>query len=71
MLVSDDLARLGPDARRRLDDIVERGRAADAGSRIGHPPRCDGLLDLAGPTGLAGSGGRAQVDRETGRGGLV
>jgi alpha-galactosidase len=71
VLVSDDLARLGPGARSRLDDILERGRAADAGSRAGHPPRCEGLLDAEGPTGLAGSGGRSRVDRETGRGGLV
>jgi alpha-galactosidase len=71
VLVSDDLARLGPEARRRLDDIVEHGRAADAGSLAGHPPRCDGLLDVAGPTGLAGSGGTTRVDPETGRGGRV
>jgi alpha-galactosidase len=71
VLVSDDLARLGPDARRRLEDIVERGRAADVGSLAGHPPRCDGLLDITGPTGLIGSGGRTRVDPATGRGGLV
>jgi len=71
VLVSDDLGRLGPDARRRLDDIVERGRAADAASRIGHPPRCDGLFDPTGPTGVSGSGGRTRVDLATGRGGVV
>ncbi len=71
VLVSDDLARLGPDARRRLDDIVEHGRAADSGARSGHPPRCDDLLELTGPTGLDGSGGRTRVDPLTGRGGLL
>lgn len=71
VLVSDDLARLGPDERRALDAIIDRGRAADAGSLDRNPPRCDGLLDPAGPSGLAGSGGRTHVDLATGHGGLV
>ncbi len=69
VLASDDLARLGPDARRLLDEVVEQGRAADAGARAGQPPRCDGLLDPTGPTGLTGAGGRVRVDPETARGG--
>jgi alpha-galactosidase len=71
VLVSDDLARLDTDARRALDAIVERGRAADAGARSGPPPRCVDLLDPAGPSGVAGAGGRTQVDLATGRGGLL
>jgi alpha-galactosidase len=71
VLVSDDLARLGPDARRLLDEVVERGRAADAAARAGQPPRCDGLLDPDGPLGLAGAGGRVRVDLPTGHGRLV
>jgi hypothetical protein len=69
--VSDDLARLGPDARQLLDEVIERGRAADAGARAGRPPRCDGLLDPQGPVGLAGAGGTVRVDLPSGHGGLV
>lgn len=71
VLVSDDLARLDAEARHELDAIVELGRAADAGARSGLPPRCVDLLDPAGPSGIAGTGGRTQVDPATGRGGLV
>ena len=66
VLVSDDLARLGAAERRELAVITERGRAADAGSLAGQTPRCVGLLDPAGPSGLAGSGGRTRVDLATG-----
>jgi hypothetical protein len=66
VLVSDDLARLGPDARQLLDHIVERGRAADHGALAGAPPRSDDLLDPEGPTGLTGAGGGVRVDPATG-----
>lgn len=71
VLVSDDLARLGPDARRELEEVIEHGRAADAGSMAGLPPRCAGLLDPSGPTGLSGAGGATRVDPATGHGGMV
>ncbi len=58
-------------ARRRLDLVVEHGRAADAAARAGATPRCVGLLDVADPTGLDSSGGRVRVDPETGRGGFA
>jgi alpha-galactosidase len=68
VLVSDDLALLGPDARRLLDDVVEHGRSADRAARAGHPPRCDALLEPEGPAGLIGPGGRVRVDLATGHG---
>jgi alpha-galactosidase len=71
VLASDDLARLGPDARRLLDHILELGVAADAGALADAPSRCDGLFEPSGPTGLTGAGGRVRVDLATGRGGLV
>jgi alpha-galactosidase len=66
VLVSDDLARLGAGERRELDVIIERGRTADGASLAGRPPRCEGLMDPAGPSGLTGSGGRTRVDLATG-----
>jgi alpha-galactosidase len=54
VLVSDDLGRLGPQARLLLDDVVAHGRAADAAARTGRPARADGLLDPDGPRGLPG-----------------
>jgi alpha-galactosidase len=48
-LVSDDLALLGPDARKVLDDVIALGREVDAGE---HPPRCTDLLDADPPTTL-------------------
>ncbi|MFZ6004681.1 MAG: glycoside hydrolase family 36 protein [Actinomycetota bacterium] len=56
-LVSDDLALLGPDARRLLDEVIGLGRAADAeASRAGgRPPRCIDLMDADPPARLATS----------------
>ena len=71
VLVSDDLTRLGRDSAALLDDVVERGRAADAAARAGDLPRCNGLLDPAGPAGLEGPAGRVRVDLENGNGGLA
>jgi len=59
-LVSDDLALLGDDARRLLDEVVAMGRAADAAARSGPPPRCDDLLDVPTP-GRLSAAGRALV----------
>lgn len=69
VLVSDDLALLGPRARRLLGEVLEHGRAADAAAHSGNPPRCLSLLDPAGPTGVSGGGGRVRVDPVTGAGG--
>jgi len=66
VLLSDDLARLGPDDRRRLDAVVTLARAADAAAVAGTTPRCDGLLDPEGPFGLDGPAGRVRVDCATG-----
>ncbi len=71
VLVSDDLARLGPEARRELDAIVEHGRAADAGRAPAGRPGASTSSTRPGPSGVAGAGGRTQVDPATGRGGLV
>jgi alpha-galactosidase len=71
VLASDDLTRLGREARALLEEVVDRGRAADAASLDGDPPRCVGLLDPAGPGGLEGPAGRTQVDLASGHGGLV
>jgi hypothetical protein len=51
-IVSDDLALLGADARRLLDEVLALGRAADDEARTGPPPRCEDLLDSATPTRL-------------------
>jgi alpha-galactosidase len=66
LLVSDDLALLGPDARALLDDAIDVGRAADVQARTGSPPRSVGLLDPDGPTGLAGPAGSAAQNLSTG-----
>jgi hypothetical protein len=66
VLVSDDLALLSPDARRVLDDVIVRGRAADDAARAGDTPRCAGLFEPSGPYGLDSAGGHLRVDRATG-----
>ncbi len=54
-LVSDDLARLGPEARALLDEVVGLGRESDAEAARpgGTPPRCLDLLESDPPTRLA------------------
>jgi alpha-galactosidase len=52
VLVSDDLALLGGDERRLLDEVIELGRAADDAAAAGKPPRALGLLDTEGPASL-------------------
>ena len=60
VLVSDDLALLGDDARRLLDEVVAVGRAADAAAIAGNPPTTRGLVDPA-PLDSISSGGRRLV----------
>jgi alpha-galactosidase len=44
VLVSDDLALLDGEARRRLEQVISRGRASDAAAIDGSTPRCRDLL---------------------------
>src|SRR3954447_3411978 len=60
-LVSDDLALLDADARRRLDDVIELGRAADAEAAAGRPPRCPDLFDSSFPTQLHSAAGEVSL----------
>jgi alpha-galactosidase len=71
VLVSDDLSLLGPRERALLDDVLARGRAADAAARAGQPARATGLMDPRGPYGLASAAGEVRLDPATGSGGLL
>ena len=62
VMVSDDLALLGADARRLLDEVIELGRASDAEALDGMPPRAPDLMDHAVPTVLAGAGAELVTD---------
>jgi alpha-galactosidase len=66
-LVSDDLALLGDDARRRLDEAVELGRVSDAAASTGATPRCDDLLRHRDVNQLTAVGWHLSVDAGTGR----
>jgi alpha-galactosidase len=68
VLVSDDLALLGPDARQLLDEVVTLGRAVDAASLAMQPARCDDLLDANPPTTLSAGSHELVVDVATGHG---
>jgi alpha-galactosidase len=61
-VVSDDLALLGPDERALLDEVVALGRAADAEAQRGRAPRCEDLLDPAGPGRLSATGRELVAD---------
>jgi alpha-galactosidase len=65
-LVSDDLALLGPDARRLLDEVLEVGRAVDAAAIEGPAPRCPDLLDVPTPTRLDSSAASLAGDPDAG-----
>jgi alpha-galactosidase len=52
VMVSDDLALLGADARARLDEVVALGRESDALAVGGDPPRCADLLEHRAPARL-------------------
>jgi alpha-galactosidase len=66
-IVSDDLAALGADARRRLDDVIAVGRAVDDAARSGSPPSCPDLVDAAIPTTLEAAGLRLVGEPVSGR----
>jgi alpha-galactosidase len=53
-IVSDDLALLDRGARAILDEVLDVGRAVDAGARTGPAPACPDLLDQWTPTTLEG-----------------
>lgn len=61
IVVSDDLAQLGADARRLLDDAVAWARATDDDVRAGALVRCEDRLDAAVPTVLRGGGRTLRV----------
>jgi hypothetical protein len=66
VLVSDDLALLGDDARRLLDEVVATGRAADADAIAGHPPTTRGLVDPVPLDSISSSGQRLVVELAAG-----
>lgn len=66
VLVSDDLALLGPAERQRFDEVVAVARAADTAAIGGATARCTDLLDPAGPTTLTGPAGTVRIDLATG-----
>jgi alpha-galactosidase len=53
VMVSDDLGLLGPEARRRLEEVVNLGTASDEEARSGRPALCPDLMDRAVATTLA------------------
>nr|WP_249420572.1 glycoside hydrolase family 36 protein [Rhabdothermincola salaria] len=66
-LVSDDLALLGPDARRLFDEVIALGRIADDAARAGSPPRPPGLMAAEAPERLSSAAGSLVVEVPTGR----
>jgi alpha-galactosidase len=62
VLVSDDLALLGPAEHALLDDVLAAGAEADRRAAAGAGPRALGTLDPAGPFGFA----TLPIDPETG-----
>ena len=66
VLVSDDLALLGPEAESILEDVVAVGRASDARSMGGEPARCDDLMAAADATTLSSGPLTLRVDLDQG-----
>jgi alpha-galactosidase len=66
VMVSDDLALLGPAALRRLEEIVDLGRESDAKARGGHPALCPDLLNRVVPTTLTTTQHELVTDPDTG-----
>lgn len=65
-LVSDDLALLGDRERAFLDTVIATGRAVDAASIAGAPPRCPDLLDRWTPARLESAAASLVADPDTG-----
>jgi alpha-galactosidase len=55
-VVSDDLALLGDDDRRLLEEVTALGRLVDRASLSGPPPRCDDVMAEALPGRLSAAG---------------
>jgi alpha-galactosidase len=66
-VISDDLALLGDDERRLLDDVIATGRYVDESAIPGHAPACPDLLDAWTPSRLRTPEGMLIVDPEAGR----
>ena len=62
VIVSHDLALLGADARRLLDEVVALGRASDAEALGGTPAHAPDLMEHAVPTVLTGGGAELVTD---------
>jgi alpha-galactosidase len=66
VVVSDDLALLGPDEHALLAEVVAMGREADAAAMAGRPAAAVDLLDAEPPTTLRGETSSIVVDPATG-----
>jgi alpha-galactosidase len=64
VLVSDDLALLGHDARVQLEEIAALARSSDNAAVRGQPPMCPDLLDHKIPTTLVSKASELCVDPE-------
>jgi alpha-galactosidase len=65
VLVSDDLALLGHDARNQLDEVVALARESDDAARQGRPPKCPDLMEHTIPTTLMNEASELRVDPGT------
>jgi alpha-galactosidase len=70
VLVSDDLALLGPTERALLDEVLALGAAADEAATTHAPPHASDLLAAEGPTTIAAAGRVLQVDVNRARGAM-
>ena len=67
VLVSDDLALLGADARRMLDEAITLSRVADEAARDDAVAWSPDLFDGPEPTRLRSAAGELHVDLDDGR----
>ena len=67
VLVSDDLALLGADARSLLDEVLELQAASDAAARAGHGPAAPDLMEHPEPERFVVDGIELRTDPATGR----
>ncbi len=66
-LVSDDLALVPAEARRRFDELLQQSRAVDAVAAAGQTPRCTDLMTASRqPSTLVTRGARLRVDPAAG-----